>query len=187
MSENTDNIIYDVVYADPPWQQSRGGKKDARPKSSGMELPYQTIGLEEIESILSNYPSKVLFLWTIDKYLHEAESIGNNLGYKLHARIIWDKVTGIPAAFTIRYSHEYLLWMYKSPMLPINIEVRGKYRDVITEQVTAHSKKPVKAYEMIEAFYPDASKIELFARNYRQGWDSWGNQLIQSILDEVEK
>jgi N6-adenosine-specific RNA methylase IME4 len=187
MNKNTDNIIYDVVYADPPWQQSRGGKKSARPKSSGLELPYQTIGLDEIEEILGRYPSKVLFLWTIDKYLYKAESIGNNLSYKLHARIIWDKVTGIPAAFTIRYSHEYLLWMYKSPMLPINIEVRGKYRDVITEQVTAHSKKPLKAYEMIEAFYPDATKIELFARNYRHGWESVGNQLNQSILDEVEK
>jgi N6-adenosine-specific RNA methylase IME4 len=40
---------------------------------------------------------------------------------------------------------------------------------------------------MIEAFYPDATKIELFARNYRHGWESVGNQLNQSILDEVEK
>jgi hypothetical protein len=28
---------YQIIYADPPWQQSRGGKKSVRPKSSGIE------------------------------------------------------------------------------------------------------------------------------------------------------
>ena len=32
MNKNTDNEIYDVVYADPPWQQSRGGKKECKAK-----------------------------------------------------------------------------------------------------------------------------------------------------------
>lgn len=30
---------------------------------------------------------------------------------------------------------------------------------------------------MIEAMFPDAEKIELFARNTRNGWDCWGNEV----------
>ena len=35
------------------------------------------------------------------------------LGYELHARIIWDKMNGIAPAFTVRFSCKYLLWFYK--------------------------------------------------------------------------
>ena len=33
------------------------------------------------------------------------------------------------------------------------------------------------AYEMLEDMFPDASKIELFARNTRDGWDGFGDEL----------
>jgi N6-adenosine-specific RNA methylase IME4 len=29
----------------------------------------------------------------------------------------------------------------------------------------------------IERLYPDASKLELFARSERPGWDAWGNEV----------
>ena len=170
----------DIIYADPPWKQEKGGFKKARPNTSGSPLDYQTLGLEDIKEIVGKNMGKVLFLWTIDKYLFEAQKMGEDLGYKLHARLIWDKVTGIPAAFTVRFSHEYLLWMYTSPMIPISKDARGKFSTVFREKVIAHSKKPIKGYEMIEAMYPEASKLELFARNFRQGWESWGNQLPNS-------
>lgn len=33
---------YDILYTDPPWQQGRGGKKAARPNSTGTTVPYET-------------------------------------------------------------------------------------------------------------------------------------------------
>ena len=121
--------------------------------------------------------NSILFLWTIDKYLFEAQSIAESLGYKLHARMIWDKVTGIPAAFTIRYGHEYLLYMYRGKLIPVAKEERGKIHTVFREQVKRHSQKPEKAYEIIERLYPSLTKLEMYARNERIGWDSWGNEL----------
>jgi N6-adenosine-specific RNA methylase IME4 len=38
-----------------------------------------------------------------------------------------------------------------------------------------HSRKP-EAYELIEQMYPELPKIELFARQRRNGWDAWGNE-----------
>lgn len=178
---NTDKK-YDIIYADPPWKQSKGGKKAVRENSSGKPLDYQTISLEEIEKHLFLATSlcnenSVLFLWTIDKYLFEAQEIAEKLGYKLHARMIWNKVTGIPAAFTIRYGHEYLLYMYKGKLLPVAKEERGKIHSVFTEKVKKHSQKPQIAYEIIERLYPNTNKLEMYARNTRDNWNCWGNEV----------
>lgn len=177
------NKEYGLIYADPPWKQAKGGKKSVRQNSSGKQLDYPTCSLEEIQEHLKIATShttenSILFLWTIDKYLFQAQEIAENLGYKLHARMIWDKVTGIPAAFTIRYGHEYLLYMYKGNLTPVAKDERGKIHTVFREQVTKHSKKPEVAYEIIERLYPKLSKLEMYARNTRDGFDSWGNQII---------
>ena len=176
---NTDNK-YNLIYADPPWKQSRGGAKSVRKNSSGKPLEYPVCSLAEIEEHLKQAVSltsenSILFLWTIDKYLIEAQQIAERLGYKLHARMIWDKVTGIPAAFTVRYGHEYLLYMYKGKLIPIAKEERGKIHTVFRERATKHSKKPQIAYEIIERLYPDLTKLEMYARQTRDSWDCWGN------------
>jgi len=168
--------MYDVIYADPPWKQTKGGKRNVR-KNQGRELDYPVISLGEIEKILKGFDGQTLFMWAIDKYLIEAHEIANRLGYKLHARLIWDKQNGVAPAFTVRYSHEYLLWFYKSPMAKIAKDMRGKLTTVMREKATKHSKKPECAYRMIERFYPQETKVELFARNTREGWDSWGNEI----------
>lgn len=181
---------YQIICADPPWRQAKGGKKSARPKSSGEKLEYPTMGIADIKEILRKAQqlaeeNHILFLWTIDKYLFEAEKIACDLGYKLHARMIWNKVTGIPAAFTIRYGHEYLLYMYCGKLLPVAKDERGKIHSVFTEQVRAHSQKPEIAYRIIEKLYPDINKLELFARNKRKTlweiWDVWGNEVKSDI------
>ena len=179
---------YGLILADPPWRQSRGGKKKVRPNSSGKEIPYVVQDLNTIKEILKGFVEKteensVLFLWTIEKYLFEAEEMAKELGYKLHARMVWNKVTGIPSAFTIRYGHEYLLYMYKGKLTPIAIEERGKIHSVFTEQVKEHSRKPEISYQIIERLYPNLNKIELFARRKRQGWESWGDE----VPEETQK
>jgi len=180
-------MLYNLLYIDPPWRQSKGGKKLVRPNSSGKELDYSVLNLEQIEDIIQKASdlttdNSVMFLWTIDKYLFEAEEIAKKLDYKLHARMIWNKVTGIPAAFTIRYGHEYLLYLYKGKLIKVAKEERGKIHSVFTEQVTKHSKKPEIAYRIIERLYPDTKKLELFARNKRNGWDSWGNEINKDVI-----
>ena len=185
---NTQNQ-YDLIVADPPWKQAKGGKKSVRPISSGTELDYPVCSLEEIKEHLSQATSltsgesSILFLWTIDKYLFEAQKIAEELGYKLHARMIWDKVTGIPAAFTVRYGHEYLLYMYKGKLTPVSIEERGKIHTVFREQVKRHSQKPEISFEIINRLYPSARKLELYARTERDGYDCWGNEVNKQLKE----
>lgn len=173
---------YDLFYIDPPWKQSKGGKKSVRENSSGKPLDYNTCSLEEIKQHIEDATAhagenSIMFIWTIDKYLFEAQQIAEQLGYRLHARMIWNKVTGIPAAFTVRFGHEYLLYMYKGKLLPVSKEERGKIHTVFTEKVGRHSQKPEIAYQIIERLYPETKKLEMYARNTRDGWDSWGNEV----------
>lgn len=179
---NTNNH-YDLILADPPWRQTKGGKKNVRPDSSGTELDYPVCSMEEIKEHLRQATglaagdNLILFLWTIDKYLFEAQQMAESLGYKLHARMIWNKVTGIPAAFTVRYGHEYLLYMYKGKLTPVAKEERGKIHTVFTEKVHRHSQKPEISYEIIERLYPNLKKLEMYARRQRDGWDAFGNEV----------
>ena len=157
-----------------------------RPQSSGTELDYPVCSLEDIKEHLTAATNlcednSVLFLWTIDKYLFEAQKIAEDLGYKLHARMIWNKVTGIPAAFTVRYGHEYLLYMYKGKFKPVAKEARGKIHTVFEERVRRHSQKPDISYDIIGQLYPDARKLEMYARTERDGYDCWGNEV--PVLD----
>lgn len=176
------NKTYDLIVADPPWKQHKGGAKAVRPNSSGTELDYPVISLEEIERHMRQATSltennSILFLWTIDKYLFEAQEMAERLGYRLHARMIWDKVTGIPAAFTVRFGHEYLLYMYRGKLLPVATEERGKIHTVFREKVSRHSQKPEISFDIINRLYPTARKLELYARQERPGYDCWGNEV----------
>lgn len=181
---NTTNK-YSIIYTDPPWQQTKGGAKKVRPNSSGKPLDYQVMSMGYIKAlhglILPTITEKKhnVFMWTIDKYLHETEWMMEELGYRLHARIIWDKCNGPNPAYTLRFSNEYLLWFYQKGniLMPCD-NMRGKYTTVIREQSQRpHSKKPIAAYEMFENMFPRTKKLEMFARNKREGWDCWGNEV----------
>ena len=172
-------IRYDIIYSDPPWPQKKGNLRRCRP-NQGKKLDYQTVNLDECFSLQDQFFEKAserhnVFMWTIDKFLHETEAEMAKRGYKLHARFIWDKENGIAPAFTVRFSHEYLLWFYRpGRMLMPQKECRGKYTTVLRESSTYHSHKPLCVYEMLEDMFPGTIRIELFARNIRDGWISWG-------------
>ncbi len=173
---------YEIIYTDPPWPQKKGNARKCRP-NQGKELDYSTMTLDDIKEFHKPYLENTadkhnVFMWTIDKYLHETEKMMDSLGYRLHARFIWDKENGVAPAFTVRFSHEYLLWFYKKGfMLMPRHETRGKYMTVLRERSTSHSTKPECGFLMIEDMFPEAKKIELFARKRRTGWDAVGDQL----------
>lgn len=48
---------------------------------------------------------------------------------------------------------------------------------VVLAPVGRHSEKPVEVYNRIERLYPKASRLELFARARREGWESWGDEV----------
>ena len=172
---------YKHLVIDPPWKQRKTGGD--RLIAKGRAFDYPTMSVPDIFSLLDRevFPIAAdqhnVFLWLIDKYLHEGEAAMEERGYKRHARFIWDKTNGVSPAFTVRYSHEYLTWFYKPKLLTIDPSQRGKQTTVIREPSRQHSRKPDAAYALIDSLYPTGKRIDVFSREKRKGWDQWGNDV----------
>ena len=166
---------------DPPWKKKKGGLRRVRPNQE-REFDYSTMSTEEIfmlldkEIFINTDSPHCVFMWTIEQYLLECEDYMKARNYKRHCRLIWDKTNGIAPAFTIRYSHEYLIWYYKPQLLSVAREWRGYFRTVFTEKARQHSRKPELAYKMIERLYPGVRKIDVFSRERRDSWEQFGNE-----------
>jgi len=173
--------IYSQIMVDPPWPKGKAGLRKVRAKQT-KSLDYQTLTVAEIFTILDGeiFPQATdthnVFMWTIDGFLHESECLMQERGYRRHARLIWDKGNGIAPAFTVRYTHEYLVWFYKPKLLPIAREQRGKWTTVLSERSRQHSRKPDVAYRLIRELYPIDNCLDVFSREERPGWAQWGNQ-----------
>jgi len=174
--------MYDIFIIDPPWPKKKGGIRKSRPNQN-REFDYKTMDIPSIFSLLdknifplANTPH-IIFMWTIEQFLIECDTEMQKRGYKRHVRMIWNKTNGVAPAFTIRYSHEYLIWYYKPKLLKIAQNQRGKYLSIFAEQARQHSRKPDIAYEMINNLYPDSKKIDVFSREKREGFDQYGDEI----------
>jgi len=181
---------YDILTIDPPYNQKKGGLRKVRPNQF-RKFDYKTMDLQEIFKLLDKeiFPlakeNHIVFLWTISKYLFDVHKFMVERGYKKHAEIIWDKGNGIAPAFTLRYSHEYLIWYYKGKFMPVSKMWQGHFRDVFFEKPREHSRKPNFPYNMIDMLYPKKTKIDVFAREKRLGWDVWGDEVNK--FEELKK
>lgn len=172
---------FSVLMIDPPWLKKKGGLRKARP-NQGRSLDYETMSTEKIFDLLDSEifnnttENHAVFMWTIEQYLNDCDKFMEKRGYRRHCRFIWDKKNGVAPAFTVRYSHEYLIWYYKEKMIPIAKAQQGKFMTVFSEKAREHSRKPEYAYKMIEALYPNEKRIDVFSREKRDGWYQFGNQ-----------
>jgi N6-adenosine-specific RNA methylase IME4 len=171
---------YQTAMIDPPWDLRMAGKKakvDAK-----QELAYETMSFEDIltfqrEVVIPRMtPDHNMFLWTVDQYLDLTLANLKWIGYRRHAIFIWDKINGLAPAFSVRYTHEYMIWYYMGKFQPVDTAARGVCPTVFTEKSREHSRKPDKAYEVINRMYPEHDKIDIFSREKRNGWDQLGNQ-----------
>lgn len=173
--------MYEILVIDPPWKKRKGGLRKTRP-NQGRELDYQTMSTESIFLLLDKdvfslaEEMHVVFMWTIEQFLIECDEQMLKRGYKRHVRMIWNKTNGVAPAFTIRYTHEYLVWYYKPKLLKIADSQRGKQTSVFTEKARQHSRKPDLAYNIINSFYPNSKKIDVFSREKRDGFEQYGNE-----------
>lgn len=118
-----------------------------------------------------------VFMWVVERSLLDCEKNMHDRGYKRHCRFIWNKTNGVAPGFTVRFSHEFLIWYYKPSLLPVEVSQRGKYMTVFTEKPREHSRKPDYAYNMIDKLYPSHDRIDVFSREKRYGWEQFGNQV----------
>lgn len=167
-------------YVDPPWRPERH-----RP-------PYRTMTLDRIRGLRLGSDGKAstkatdlsiaeasascaaCAIWTIDEYLHEAESLLGAWGFEfVTPRLIWHKSSHVNAGKAALHAHEYLLIGVKGGAVPT-----WKPQSVISASRSRHSEKPEQFRTMLEKMFPLlVDRCELFARKRHDGWTGWGDQL----------
>jgi N6-adenosine-specific RNA methylase IME4 len=163
---------FPIIYADPPWRYEHppmGGNRV-------IENHYPTMTLAEICALpvldLAT-DDAVLFMWATAPKLAECFEVLNAWGFEYRTCAVWVK-DKIGMGFYVRNQHELLLIAKRGdPPMPAEGD---RSPSVIMAARTEHSEKPVEFYELIERMYPELPKIELFARDEREGWQRWGNQ-----------
>jgi len=170
------NKKYQIIVVDPPWPIKKITRKK-RPNQTTMDYP--TMPITDIEKLpIAKLAEETCwcFLWTTQKFLFNSKSILEGWGFSHLLTMVWEKTYGRSAGmplFGFRYNAEFILVGYKTK--PTLWPKRKLIPAVFQAENIRHSQKPDRFYSMIEVL--GSTRIDLFARNKRQGWDVWGNEV----------
>jgi N6-adenosine-specific RNA methylase IME4 len=162
---------YGVILADPPWRYEH-----VETDSRAIENQYPTLSLDTIcDYRIPAADDAVLLLWATSPKLAEAMRVVDAWGFTYRTCAVWDKEQ-IGMGYYFRQQHELLLVAAKGA-LPVP-DPSARVSSMIRAPRGTHSAKPDVIYTIIEQMYPDIPRVELFSRTPRQGWTSWGNEVI---------
>ena len=174
---------FDVIYADPPWKYDF-----SKSKSRAIENHYPTMALNEICDLFKRdnpcqiADDAVLFLWVPAPKLPEGLEVMRAWGFEYKSCWIWVK-DKIGMGYYLRNKHETILLGTKGERT-----IPEEYGDIVfAARRKKHSAKPRVVYRIIEDMYPDAKRIELFARDKREGWAAWGNEAPSTTQQRIIK
>ena len=156
-----------VIVIDPPW------KYDSRAEDSTHRArnPYPDMTIAEIQALpVAEYAHEdcILWLWTTNAFMRQAFECLDAWGFENKTILTWTK-DRMGLGDWLRGRTEHCL-----------MAVRGRPVVTLTNQTTAivaplreHSRKPDEFYALVESLCP-GNKLELFAREPRNGWQAWG-------------
>jgi N6-adenosine-specific RNA methylase IME4 len=170
---------YNVILADPPWYYGR----DMVCNKNGA-LPYKACQTGEI--CYKHRPpvadNAVLFLWTTGGKFPDALSVMTAWGFKFVTVVfVWVKSHTVTGTYTLPSCEFILLGTRGSPKPLCKLWTNNVRQVVHTDRTEEgrHSFKPLVFYDKIESLLhsPAAcTKLEMYARASRPGWDCWGNE-----------
>ena len=171
---------YNVIYADPPWYfKARSSKGDGRNPNQH----YDCMDLEDIKNLpVKDIADKdcILFVWVIDPMLPQAFEVITAWGfiYKTVA-FTWAKTNSKSMGMFTGLGY----WTRGNPEMCL-LATKGKpkrvskaVKQLVVSERREHSRKPDRIRHDIVELCGDVPRIELFARQKAQGWDSYGNEI----------
>lgn len=167
---------YQMIVADPPWSfklYSEAGE------AKSAQAQYDCMPLADIKKLPVSQLAGgdcLLWLWATAPMLRESLEVMEAWHFRYVTMGCWHKKTpGGKTAFGTGYR-------LRSACEPFLIGVIGNpattrdQRNLVEGVAREHSRKPEEAYTMAERWLPNARRLELFSRQTRKGWDTWGNE-----------
>lgn len=178
-----------TILADPPWQfAQRTGKGSPE---HGRLFRYPTMRVEDIMRLPVAeiaLEESHLYLWVPNAMTVEGLRVMRSWGFHHKTNIIWHKVTrkretdSRGLGFYFRNATELLLFGVRGTVR--TLEAGRRQPNIIHAPKRQHSRKPDETYSLIESCSPGPF-LELFAREARSGWTSWGDMVQEDFWDET--
>lgn len=179
---------YSCIVIDPPWFYKL--RKDD--VSHRNRIPYEPMRIEEILALpikdLADPQGCVLWLWFTNNHMIEASQCLQEWGFTLKTLLTWEKVTkdGNPHIGTghwLRNCTEHCALATKGKVKAFAGNTLTNNSTILHARRREHSRKPEEFFQLVEKLCPEANKLEMFARQSRDGWVTWGNEATK--FDEV--
>lgn len=174
---------YATIVADPPWEIAKSLGVGGRRKNA-TAVPYSFMSLEAICLAADDC---ALFLWATRKVFREggAARVARAWGFEPCGEILWGLRNAGTGAPPFGNDHEPVLVAKRGRPRIEHPDYLGVHfwRQVYEWNPKAkvpqkkHSAKPPGFIELVEQI-ADGPRLEMFAREARLGWDSWGNESL---------
>ena len=154
---------FQVIVADPPWRYE-----------SGNDLPYPTMPIEDIKAMpVAEIADEnaILWLWTTNAHLRVAFEVVEAWGFEYKTLLTWVKDRMGTGEWLRGQTEHCLLAARGRPVF-----LHGNHATLLEAARREHSRKPEEFYALVEATSP-GGKLELFCRQLRKGWQSYGNDM----------
>lgn len=171
--------VYQIIYADPPWNHGAwAGGGNRHPRHHYPVMDQQQIVALPVDTLAA--PNAALFLWTTWPHMPEALEAMAAWGFEYKTcAFCWVKQNLSGDGLFMGLGS----WT-RANSEPCLLAVRGKARRIdaaVRQTVLAprgrHSRKPPEVRDRIVQLMGDLPRVELFAREKAEGWDSWGNEV----------
>ena len=177
------NKRYSIIYADPPWQYKTKECLGEKSILNGtLDFHYNTLSLKQIMKLnVQNISDDncLLFLWVVSPMFDDGIKVMKYWGFKYATvAFVWYKQRSNPGHYTM--SECELCLVGKKGKIPYPRGAKN-IRQFLSEKRTNHSVKPNEIRNRIYQMFPTQNKIELFARQKINGWDTFGNEVENSI------
>lgn len=195
---------YQCIVSDPPWKyELRANDPTHRGK-----ITYDPMEFEEIRALpipdLADSSGCAMFLWFTNNYLVEAGELTKYWGFKVKNVMTWEKVskagkTKMGNSHWFRSATEHCIIATRGKVRAFNsdseiarrtpnfmrtVELLDDFPQVLSAQRREHSRKPDQFYRLVEEVCT-GSKLEMFARQRRHGWDAWGNEVDKFEMEDA--
>ena len=176
---------YQCIVIDPPWFY-RLRSKD---KTHRNRIPYQPMRTEEILALpipdLCGSNGCILWLWFTNNHMIEAAQCLQVWGFELKTILTWEKVTKdgtkthLGVGHWLRNSTEHCAMAVRGNVKAFAGRTLTNQSSILHSPRREHSRKPEQFFELVEKLCPDMTKLEMFARSSRVGWDCWGDEALK--------
>lgn len=161
---------YQTILADPPWKYGKGW-------GWGAGEYYELMNIETICALqVPSADNAHLYLWTPNGMIKDALKVMESWGFRQKTIITWAKPYSI-FGYYFKGQTEQLLFGVRGRLPPLS----RRETTLLNAPNGRHSQKPETMYRKIEAISPPP-RLELFARQKREGWDVWGNEVESNIV-----